>query len=253
MNHASLLIDIGNTRIKWSVCAGEEYHFGGKLVHKNYQPTEILSVILSSLVDTPKAVFYISVANAVFVESFLQVLVQTGIEVFQLGSEKSAIGVFNGYAEHDQLGADRWYAMLAAYHLSRKSVVVVDAGTALTLDFIDAKGEHQGGFILPGLQAMLSVLLQTTQLPKPNVALNPASLVLANTTQQACLNGVYRATVDFVNTESERIKKAYPDVVFHLTGGDAPQLAAHLKQDWQYRDDLVLYGMFVRVMKLIKM
>jgi type III pantothenate kinase len=250
---ASLLIDIGNTRIKWSVSSEGEYYFGGKIVHKGYQPSEILSVILSSLADAPKVVFYISVADVAFVEPFLQAVKQTGIEVFPLRTEKAVLDVVNGYAQYDQLGADRWYAMLAAYHLSRKAVVVVDAGTALTLDFIDASGTHKGGYILPGLQAMLSTLFQTTQLPKLNNGLSPPSLVLARTTQQACLNGVYRAIVDFVNTQTEQIEQECLDVDFHLTGGDAPQLVAHLKRGWLYRDDLVLYGMFLRVAKLIKM
>jgi type III pantothenate kinase len=249
----SLLIDIGNTRIKWSVSVDGVYHFGGKLVYRNYQPKEVWLVVLSSMVVQPNRVFYISVADASFVESFLQAVSESGIEPYQLRTEKSRLGVVNGYSHFDQLGVDRWYAMLAAYHLSRKPVLIVDAGTALTIDFVDAIGHHQGGFILPGLQAMLLALKQTTQLPNSANEPHCSSLSLANTTQQACLNGVYRAIVDFVNNEADRINVEYFNVDLHLTGGDAPQLLDHLKHHWLYRDDLVLYGMFVSVMPLIKM
>lgn len=73
-------------------------------------------------------------------------------------------GVRNGYRKPQQLGVDRWLAMLAAFHLPQRatgqSLCVVDCGTALTLDVLDATGRHLGGYIAPGLTAMREMLNQ---------------------------------------------------------------------------------------------
>jgi type III pantothenate kinase len=73
-------------------------------------------------------------------------------------------GVRNGYRQPQQLGVDRWLAMLAAFHLPQRaacqSLCVVDCGTALTMDVLDANGQHLGGYIAPGLTTMQEMLNQ---------------------------------------------------------------------------------------------
>lgn len=77
-------------------------------------------------------------------------------------STAAAGGVRNAYTQPEQLGVDRWLAVIGAHALERGAVCVVSAGTALTIDGIDADGRHLGGIIVPGLDLMISSLLRST-------------------------------------------------------------------------------------------
>ena len=77
-------------------------------------------------------------------------------------STDTAAGVRNGYSNPAQLGVDRWLAVIGAFHRHRDACCVVDAGTALTIDGVDATGQHLGGFIVPGPRLMVESLLTGT-------------------------------------------------------------------------------------------
>jgi type III pantothenate kinase len=85
-----------------------------------------------------------------------------GIEL-QLALTQPEFGaVINGYRSFEQLGADRWAAIIGAWEACRERVCVVDAGTAVTIDLVEADGRHRGGIILPGLQLMVAALNRDT-------------------------------------------------------------------------------------------
>lgn len=72
-------------------------------------------------------------------------------------------GVRNGYADYQRLGMDRWLAIIGAYQLARGACLVLDLGTAITADYVNAAGEHLGGYICPGLPLMRGLLRTHTQ------------------------------------------------------------------------------------------
>src|SRR5690554_3596933 len=77
---------------------------------------------------------------------------------------KQLCGVHNGYADYQRLGMDRWLALVAGYQLAGGACVVIDLGTAVTSDLVDASGRHLGGFIAPGSKLLRATLLQHTRL-----------------------------------------------------------------------------------------
>src|SRR5690606_12310751 len=78
-------------------------------------------------------------------------------------SQINAAGVVNGYERPEQLGADRWLAILAGFSRAKRASVIVDCGSAITLDLVSARGEHLGGYIAPGLTLMRRALLGNTE------------------------------------------------------------------------------------------
>ena len=68
----------------------------------------------------------------------------------------------SGYRDPERLGVDRWLALIAARERSKQPTVIVDAGSACTIDLLDSEGRHLGGYILPGLTAMGEALVRGT-------------------------------------------------------------------------------------------
>jgi type III pantothenate kinase len=146
-------------------------------------------------------------------------------------------GVTSGYREPEKLGVDRWLALLAAWHELGRACVVVDAGTAVTVDVLDGSGAHQGGYIVPGLTLMLDALLSGTS--GVRLSAGPvASLAAGTCTSDAVLQGCTAMTVALI--ERARGGSELPLV---LTGGDAELLAPWLAAPSLLRPELVLDGL----------
>ena len=128
-------------------------------------------------------------------------------------------------------------ACVAAEALGTGSVLVADAGTALTLDFIDADSRHQGGLITPGVVTMRGALRQQTQL-RPRSS-REATGWLSRDTDTAIAAGTLRSAICLLDNA---VKDLAPDRLL-LTGGDAERLAAHLAYDWHVKPNLVLEGL----------
>jgi type III pantothenate kinase len=157
----------------------------------------------------------------------------------------SLVAVRNGwhnvglnYPEPSQFGVDRWLTLVAARPW-QQSVVIVDAGTALTIDALDARGFHQGGYILPGLALMRRALVNDTfALPDVGPGQN---LLPGHNTADAIANGAILALASSV-TAAVRQYGLNP---FRLvwTGGDAALLAEHTEPDGVIIPELVIDGM----------
>ena len=143
-----LEIDVGNSRAKWRVTALGLCGFlpSAALAEKTKLPAEWgglkLDVIcLSSVLAEAATHAVIETLQRIF-----------ACDVHRAYSGVTAAGVINGYAEPSRLGVDRWLALLAARQLCPGNLVVVDAGTAITLDLLSGDGRHLGGYILPGVE-----------------------------------------------------------------------------------------------------
>ncbi len=141
------------------------------------------------------------------------------------------------------LGADRWLGLLAGRKLCPdKAFMVVDAGTALTLDLCDTKGAYLGGYIVPGSHVHFSGLAEGAQrlgkhCPK---RLADGERCPSKSAKGALENGFVTMAASLIEAEYERLKH---DVQVILSGGDGAFLAHHLKIPSTYKPDLVLEGL----------
>lgn len=155
-------------------------------------------------------------------------------------------GVRNGYTDYQRLGMDRWLALVAGYQLAGGACVVIDLGTAVTSDFVDASGQHLGGFIAPGSKLLRATLLQHTRLVRyedkaswdllePSPGMNTAEAV-------ECGCGLMLS--GFVQEQlrvARRLLGEEPAVI--LTGGDAASMMGVLSDTAQVVPDLVFRGL----------
>lgn len=142
----------------------------------------------------------------------------------------------------EQTGVDRVLSVAAAYELMQKACVVVDAGTAITVNVCNDAGDFLGGAIAPGASMMLDALHDNTA-KLPAVTLAVPEAMIGASTEQAMLHGVYHGVRGMVKELVENYATElgnWPDII--ATGGDAQTLF----RDWELihaiSPDLVLYG-----------
>lgn len=208
-----LLLDIGNTREKAALFNAGNINALPQLTAESLKALPLI------------AVYFACVANDNRINALKVRLELDHIPWRQVGSEAQAFGVTNCYAEPHLLGVDRWLALLGAHKLFfKQSVMIVDAGTALTIDWIDEQGMHQGGWIMPGLRLQQqSVVEQTAKVF--NKELLDARVIPGKETISCLQNGCLAAVIGAIQ-QGWLLNKAKRLV---LTGGDAlylkPQLA----------------------------
>ena len=155
-------------------------------------------------------------------------------------------GVTNGYVDIARLGMDRWLALVAGYQLCGRACVVIDLGTAVTTDFVDADGHHLGGYIAPGSKLLRGSLLSHTRLIRygDSVQEDLVAPRPGTTTAEAVEFGCGLMLSGFVR-EQLRIARQLlgDDSVIILTGGDAASMARVLPEEAQVVPDLVFRGL----------
>jgi len=143
------------------------------------------------------------------------------------------------------VGVDRLLNAAAAYDTAKQACVVVDAGTAVTIDFVDGEGTFHGGAILPGVRMMLQALDEkTAQLPE--VGFKPPAEAIGHNTAEAMLTGVFHGVRGAVRELTEKYAEqygAYPRVI--ATGGDAPALFEGYELVEDIVPELTLQGLSV--------
>ena len=153
-----LLLDIGNSRTKWGFLTAGELTATGARSHGG--GTEILP---PDLPHQPEAVYAANVAGERAAEALRTgVAARWNCRLILARSAARAGAVRNAYADPQQLGVDRWLALVGAYASRRAALCLVDAGTATTVDLLARDGRHLGGFIVPGRDLMVDSLLTAT-------------------------------------------------------------------------------------------
>lgn len=243
-----LAIDAGNTRTKWGVFDAQ-----GNLLETSAALNSQLDVINF---PTTNRVMIANVAGEAHANLLAKKL--AGAEVIFATATAEACGILNGYEDPSQLGIDRWAALIGAWHLKKTSCVVVNAGTAITIDALIAKenkAKFIGGMILPGLNLMQKCLhVGTAGLPNvTEYALNDSGFFGKNT-QQAIMNGTWAAAIGATNTFYNAVKNTYQQTpICILSGGSAAQLKQNFFKDGQPNtvmksieiiENLVLKGLF---------
>lgn len=238
-----LELDCGNTLIKWRLMDRE-----GRVRDRDMAPDLVeLQLLLGGQEREIHACRLVSVRSAEETQvvmdqltSWLKLhpmLAKGGLE---LG------GVKNGYADYAKLGMDRWLALVAAYARHKRACVVIDLGTAITVDFVDAGGQHLGGYIAPGSKLLRSGLKRHTRLIRYDEHLLGDLLLPkpGNNTAQAVEYGCDLMLAGFVR-EQRRIARQLlgDDMLIILTGGDAERMAEALPGECTVISDLVFEGL----------
>lgn len=231
-----LLIDAGNTRIKWALVAPDAPLGGwlasGAVAHAQldtlgaqWAPLPITGALLSNVAGA---------AIAARLRAMLPVAPRDFVSLPQLA------GVTNGYRNPAQLGCDRFAAAIGARALAPdQAVIVANCGTATTIDALTAEGVFLGGMILPGLGLMASSLARNTaQLPQiADMAPLPAGF--ADNTDDAILSGCLAAQTGAI----ERAVRMHGAQACLLSGGAAPRIAPALALPFQLVDNIVMLGL----------
>lgn len=248
------LIDFGNTNVKWGYVLDSDYTQGGSLDYSCFTPVDLLEILYQKAPRhlAPKAVMIASVGKPSFVMDFCSSLLNryhSDIQVIE--SSKVLLGVTNSYDEANRLGIDRLLAMGAAYKIMGSACIVVDIGTAITLDCIDQTGQHLGGLIVPGANLMLkSMEKESTKLnisTHINKTASNTPPLLGRNTSDAMLSGIHYLIVSFVQEHVKIVSKTLLNSqtpTLFLTGGGSRAFKDTLGTDWIYEPDLVLKGLY---------
>lgn len=235
-----LLLDIGNSRVK---AALDE---GGRMahVHVGDSTPDGLAPWLDACrfaAQQPAQVWVSSVAAAAVNDALGRWARGNGLPAPRfVRTQAQQCGVRCAYADPSRLGVDRWMVVLAAAE-TRRNTLVVDAGTACTVDAVTADGRHLGGLILPGVQLTRQTLNQRTQFSADDVATDPLP-VLGDDTNPAVTLGAVHALLGAIGRVEGGLGWA-ADCDRLLTGGEAHVLRPHLDATWDHRPNLVLEGL----------
>ena len=232
-----LLVDAGNTRVKWAV-AREGAAPGEWLAHGAVLHAELDGLRAAWAGHAVERALVSNVAGAAMRERLAALLPLAQPEWFSARAELA--GLRNRYRNPTQLGADRFAAALGARTLvPGKALVVATCGTATTVDAVSSDGEFLGGMILPGLGLMLDSLARgTAQLPATSAdAVLPP--VFADNTLDAIRSGCISAQAGAI----ARAYAALPAELCIVSGGAAGHVAPALALPYRMLDNIVLVGL----------
>jgi type III pantothenate kinase len=238
-----LLVDAGNSRLKWSELDASGDTSAQQALAYGERPA--LEAFLD-LLDAYPAVGYITLVHVLtqlFADSVQEACAQRGIHLNSVRSVARAYGITNGYQQPAALGADRFVGLVAAQHCAAgKASIVIDCGTAITVDALQQDGRHLGGLILPGLQLSADALIARAQ-GRLSLSFEQPTIVADSTGRaigSGCLFGVIGA-IEGICARMQQTLSA--PVVRILTGGDAEYLRAWLQGDYVLQPDLLMRGL----------
>jgi len=239
-----IFIELGNTTLKLAVLEKERYQFlGSENYHTDVQNS--FNELFDHNFDNVSNVYVCSVASADLNAALTQYIHQT-FQIYPtfLATQPESCGLVCGYDRFESLGVDRWMAMIGACAHSSQPTIIVDAGTALTVDMVIDK-KHQGGFIVPGLGLMKQSLFDRTAIPivtdtQPTVVTE----LLAKDTGRAITGGTLFMLSAFLNTLADNLEEETGLRFRYIgTGGDFETLNPMLDKHFEVIPDLTLIGM----------
>ena len=237
-----LLLDAGNSRLKWALCSANSVKLHQQGICHYYQPDQINRVCQKYC---PDAVYALAVCGPKK-KDWIQTQIPQPIQWQHAKAE--AMGIVCNYDNPAQLGADRWFNILGGRYFNQQgALLVVSCGTAMTLDVLAENNYYLGGSICPGIQMMHQALgEQTAQLKQPLGHFAD----FARNTQDALMSGIIDASIGAINRIQHRLSFSHPksDVKIVLTGGNAHVLHPFLDKKNKIIDNLALFGLASWVM-----
>ena len=243
-----LALDAGNTRLKWAL-----FNADGTLLESG--ACQNTSISQAKLPDAEHII--ISNVAGIYVKNQLENILPKQLSLHWVSATANECGVKNHYAEVEKLGTDRWAALVAAWNIKQAPCVVVNAGTALTIDALNAHGDFIGGMIVPGIHLMQTSLgIATAQLPSipteiPHSAVNNHYQdVFAKNTEDAMRAGAIHAACGAITQMHANLaKKCESTPLILVSGGNAQVIKDNLLGDVTNLvlivDNLVLRGLYL--------
>lgn len=242
----NLLVDIGNARIKWALQEGDSWTSGSPLVRQNKAFKDLARPAWKEL-ETPARVLVSSVAGGDYDKSVhTWVKRRWKLAPEFLRSSKAQCGVTNAYKEPERLGNDRWAYLLAARAASRAPTIIVDCGTAITVDALAADGRHLGGLIAPGMELMASSLTSKAPCIEILDRENHDIALLGSSTEVGVTGGVLYTAVSLVDRVFQDLRSELGNSArLVITGGDAERILPLLTAKPLLETEMVLKGLAV--------
>ncbi len=240
----TLLVDIGNTNLKWCLLEGNGMTSISAVPHLQRQFADLAAEHWASI-PKPSAVVVSNVAaEELGVALSNWVRDHWGIESRFAQAVTKAFGVINGYRYPEQLGDDRWLTLIAVHREIEGPVCIVDCGTAITVDIIQGDGIHLGGLILPGIDLMRHVLLERTHIPR--VTDSDEYLGLGVDTETAVVSASVNAAVALIEkVVRDSAGRLQTPLTLVMTGSDALRIEPLLGIEAKLMPDLIMSGLAI--------
>jgi len=241
----NLFVDIGNSRIKWASSVNSILEDYGVFKYREENLADLFNCHWQGLPD-PEQV-YVSNVGGQEVADIMSVFIkqQWGISPVFASVEREYGGLVNAYQETEQLGIDRWLAMIAAWNRYHAALIVVSCGTAITIDGVSDSGNHMGGLIIPGHEMMQKALIKETHGIQEH---NSDSYLLnfGNNTSECIANGSAYAVVSLIDRIVGEMKTEHDNELYRIiTGGYAESVNSMLSNKFDLDPSLVLEGLSV--------
>jgi type III pantothenate kinase len=243
-----LVIDVGNTRLKWAWLTHTGLSDQQAVVHRDAK-AGLWTTALFETTQRPSRILVSNVAGPDMAKTLAKLAKKTfHVEIEFITATQEYHGLTNGYLDPTLLGADRWLALIGAWTKAKGALCVVDAGTAVKVDSVDARGQHLGGLIAPGIHMMREALMnKTSDIAKAAYSSTPSLAgVLANNTVGAVSRGAVFALAGMADRAAEVIEQSTGRVPrLFITGGDAGMITGTMRNHGEIVPDLVLQGLAV--------
>jgi len=238
-----LLFDVGNTRLKWAAVESTQqpsdrqkklWAYSGSISSKSLASPEHRAELADYIAKTlpkPDAIGFACVAGKEVVANLQSLFPQwNDISWKQLKGDSKYNGLRTLYQDPSMLGADRWAAVIGARALSNTNTLIINAGTATTIDLLGSNGVHYGGWILPGLELMQKSLEgNTAQLPL--AVRDETSKGFGLSTNNAIISGCDAAQIGAIQYAIQLAKEMnHPIEKVWIDGGNAKILAAQMSK-----------------------
>ena len=243
-----ILIDIGNSRTKYVQLDNDEFSMTMQVNNQDFSCDYFVAHFSAA-----SEIVVANVANESLTHTLKKWCATATINFTQVHSEQQKNKLTSAYEKPTTLGIDRWLALLAATKLyPKQGVLIIDAGTATTVDFVTDDGQHQGGWILAGINALFnSILSHSTLVHAENKT--AASLAFGDNTTDNVNNACWAATLGMITQAISQAKACGCLNQIVLTGGNGKVLTELLLNDEthkvstaikiHYIDNLIFYGL----------
>ncbi len=237
-----LLIDIGNTRIKWQQRDDKDI-----LLTDSILVEEFMDIDFSSIKSIDKIIVS-NVNHSVVLDKLKEILSKFKCPIIETKPISNEY-LINDYEDRKTLGIDRWLTALGAWKLYQRPLLVINAGTAITIDLIEldreSKAHFKGGMILPGVAISLAVLNNSTNLIDTEIG---KSHYPSLNTKDAVTTGIMTSIQGAINLVCRKLPSSLPIL---LTGGDASLIFEQAEDDWKSRikleGDLIFEGLMLYI------
>lgn len=240
-----LLLDIGNSRLKWAVATGGELLRHGALM-RDARLFEALTAAWGAL-PRPEGIVASNVAGEAFgAQLDAWVRGRWGVEINFVQVQQGWSRLRIAYPQPQFFGVDRWLALIAARHLYSGALCVADCGTAVTVDAVDGEGAHLGGVIVPGLALMQQALLQRSGGVSNGFAADRGDerSPLGGDTRSGIERGALYAIAGAIEQTLARVKSQVESpITTIITGGDAEAILAAANGQYHHEPHLVMHGL----------